>query len=292
MEKSTKRTHFNIGFYALAFLDLLNQKNVLDKMGNLPNTETEKKEYIELLKETVGTIRDFRQAFNTFFEAMKKGKSISSDNNKLSDKQKHALQKYLYSEIKSQYFSDTVIFYTPLSDYSKSLPISDVYDLLSMTAAVFLITLSSGIVSRGSIVVGVGTDFFENEIYGPALRNAYKLESEVAKYPRIVLDGNLIEKINEDINIEPKNSEEKLKKRIAEKCLNFITTDVDGVLILDYLGKEIKNYEFDFSPVILEAFRFVQNSLKTFYQENNYKLISRYSLLENYFQVRIEKFWK
>ena len=138
-----------------------------------------------------------------------------------------------------------------------------------MTAVVFLITLSSGIVSRGSIVAGIGTNYFENEIYGPALRNAYKLESEIAQYPRVVIDGNLVEKIKEELSLKTDSAEKILQKKLAEKCFNFITRDIDGVMILDYLSVEIREYEFDFKPVIESAYSYIQKSLEKFYSENN-----------------------
>ena len=54
-----------------------------------------------------------------------------------------------------------------------------------------LSALQQGIPLRGGIDVGLGTEMFPNEVYGPALLNAYRLESQAAEYPRTALGENL-----------------------------------------------------------------------------------------------------
>ena len=50
-----------------------------------------------------------------------------------------------------------------------------------------------GIPVRGGIDIGVGVDLYPNEVYGPVAASAYKLESEVADYPRIVIGSGLLD---------------------------------------------------------------------------------------------------
>ena len=48
-----------------------------------------------------------------------------------------------------------------------------------------LMGLSEGIICRGGIEVGMAGEFLVGEIYGPALYQAYQLESERAQYPEL-----------------------------------------------------------------------------------------------------------
>lgn len=59
-----------IGHVALAFIDLLSQKDVLRKINKLPESEEEENEFIGLWELSVGTIMSFRVAFDTFYKSL------------------------------------------------------------------------------------------------------------------------------------------------------------------------------------------------------------------------------
>jgi hypothetical protein len=85
-----------------------------------------------------------------------------------------------------------------------------------------------GILLRGGVTFG--DIHYENElIFGPALLNAYKLESEVAMYPRIV--------IHEDLVLKARNSVTKLHEFELRSGVwpEYITRGEDGVYFVDYL---------------------------------------------------------
>lgn len=288
MKKNNK--NFKLGYYALTYIDILNQKSILDKMNKLPVTDEEMKKYKLLLQKSIGVIDAFRKSFEIFHTSRLKSRQ-KKDLPGLTDEQKKAMEKFQNSDIKHQYFSDTVIYYTGLSKDLSTIPISDIYTLMIMTSFVFLVTLAGGVVSRGCIEAGIGTNALENEIYGPVIRFGYQLEKKVAEYPRIVIGGILFNIIKNEMKIEDNSPEGTIRKLHAQKCFNLVKRDMDGVMILDYLGKEIKDTKIKIEDIIKDAHRFIITSLKNHYSNNNYKLVKRYLLLQNYFETCISKYW-
>lgn len=82
-------------------------------------------------------------------------------------------------------FSDTIVL-SYKADFLHLLTFSVIY--------LQAILLTKGILVRGGISQGK-LYHRDNIIFGPALIDAYLLESSSAKYPRVVIDGKLIERI-------------------------------------------------------------------------------------------------
>jgi hypothetical protein len=124
---------------------------------------------------------------------------------------------------------------------------------------------------------------------------AYKLESEVAKYPRIVI-GN--EFLNYLLNLAHKTEQfpgqdeedKEICKNMANLCLGMMVKDLDGVLILDYLGEEFWDKilkKIDSSKVIFsKAYDFVRKEYEKKRDSGERKLALRYYLLHSYFRAK------
>jgi len=83
-------------------------------------------------------------------------------------------------DIKTQVFSDTLIYYAAMWPYSGNYPMTAIHALLSTCAATFIHPVSCRLVCRGSLNIGIAGQFFDGEIYGPALADVYDLESQVS----------------------------------------------------------------------------------------------------------------
>lgn len=91
--------------------------------------------------------------------------------------------------------------------------------------------LFRNILTRGGIAYG---KYFADDtmVWGDALVKAHLLEESIAIYPRVVIDPELVWKLN----IFPKG---------PEKSQYWLKQDQDGILYVDYLKKKfIKNYDF------------------------------------------------
>lgn len=119
-------------------------------------------------------------------------------------------------EVNIRIFSDNIVVYCRCGKINNLTALK----ITTMLSAIIQVNfLKYDILVRGGISKG---DFFADEvmIWGNALSNAYILESEVAVYPRIVIDNSLSE-------IFPECGIDELKKL-------FITFDNDYLYFVDY----------------------------------------------------------
>jgi len=273
-----------ISYCLVAFVDLLGQKNELEKLNKLPfpGNEAEKEELIEKVKATYGVVRTFREVFEKRFTSELQRKNPSP----LPAGYKKMLGD---SAIKTQAFSDGLVVYTSLEEKSGRLPIIDVYRILGACTSAFLVFLSNGKPIRGGIEIGIGMETEKYGIYGPVVADAYQLEKEVAEYPRIVVGENLKEYLKSEKKLH-QNSIRGLRKSRAEDCENLLITDKNGISYLDFLGKSFKE---DIAGDSLEnvpsqAYKFVLEEISVFEKENNRKLLDRYRTLKEYMDSRMD----
>lgn len=84
--------------------------------------------------------------------------------------------------------------------------------------------INSGYTIRGAIDFG---DIYwdESELIGPALINAYRLESEVAKISRVIVSSNLNKVLKDLVS--------KYKSPLTDHLIQSFRKDVDGYIIVD-----------------------------------------------------------
>lgn len=161
------------GYYLVAFIDVLGQRNLLREMHDLPEKNNKKQmaEFVALFKKTVGTVTGMRNLFLNYFKGSSLEHFILSEFN---PEQQKILQQAKSNPLKSHMFSDFVILFLPLRDDVNKVPVSGVYSVLGAIASTFLAMLAIGHAIRGSIDVGVGMELSDDEIYGAALARAYQ----------------------------------------------------------------------------------------------------------------------
>jgi hypothetical protein len=164
-----------IGYRVLAFIDILNQKEKLSRIAKLPDNEAEGNEFIQQWRETFGVVQAYRDRFDWFFRSFTTERALPPDVQKVASKEEHeSLMRTRRAEIKSQLFSDSMIYYCSLDGRRDRFAINEIHTLLSGCAAAIFLTLSEKLVCRGGIEVGIAGEFFEGEVYGPALYQAYR----------------------------------------------------------------------------------------------------------------------
>ena len=149
---------------------------------------------------------------------------------------------------------------------------------------------------RAGIEVGIGTEIDDREVYGPVLYRAYELENKIAQYPRIVIGNHTINYLNSIIETnEPLDNQaaEDLQycKDMAKLCKKMFIRDLDGCVILDFLGEAFlyvfnKNPKIELKNVFNMALEFVKSEYSRFKSQGDRKLALRYYLLYNYFESR------
>jgi hypothetical protein len=279
------------GFYLVAFIDILDQRASLRPLKDLPENETQREEFIQTIKSTFGAVDGIRKWFSSFYdEFVNSSKGLPTS---LSEQQRKMYKKLKATDVKFQYFGDTIIMYVALDRELESKAINGIYAALLASGTTMLCSLAARRPLRGAIDVGFGGEMYKGEIYGSCLINAFDLESKVAQYPRIVVGENAISFLmylmNRQVQ-EPKGLIPAYEKAMATSCLSMVTKDIDGYGIVDYLGSGFQNLikrakiEDDLVP---KAFEFVQEQATRWQQEQNTELAFRYNLLRQYFAARL-----
>ena len=170
--------------------------------------------------------------------------------------------------------SDSICFYVDAIEPNAFVALISVCLLFQVMMA----ELADPVILRGGIVRG---DLYAegDTTFGPGLTAAYLLEEKSAKFPRIIMTGDLLEKAWEE-------TEEKCKRIIKDQ----IYRDDDGFYIINYLGMlpygtkgrlpaqafynhviKMLNHEIDAS--IREKYLYLEKRIKIVLEKNMQELI-------------------
>ena len=277
----------NISYYAILYMDVLNQREKLSKIDELPTTQAEEELFLALLRDTYGVIDGFARMFESALLVTRKAPPPD-----IPENHRQQLDRIFGPAIEKFLFSDSMLYYMSLNEQEGTIPTIRLHELLFAAASVFVGGLSDGNPARGGLEIGVAANFPRVGIYGPGLYKTYTLESEIAQYPRIVVGPTLRDYLIASSEDPEGTKEAALRKDYARKCLGLIYDDNDGVSALDYAGEEVRQTYPALGQFIIGAMDFAQTELKRFQQEGNEKLSSRYLLLVNYLSDRIQRFWE
>lgn len=273
-------SNLEMNYYLVAFIDVLGQQNALQKMNRLPDqtNEEEMLKFRTAIKNTVGNIYSFRDFFKKYFDSY----------NQKNDKSPFA-NIFTSNDIKFQRFSDCFIMFSSLKSEINKASVQNVFSVVASCASVFLLWLSMGRPLRGAIEVGTGLEIYENEIYGYVLSEAYRLESKVAQYPRIVIGHNLVNYLMMTKLTKENDIYSEFNRGMASCCLDMIVQDVDGHPIVDYLGEGFKKYVAKdiIDEIPIKAYDFLVKQSERYQKERNTNLAFRYNLLRDYFEARL-----
>jgi hypothetical protein len=275
--------------YAVAFLDLVGQRDDLRRLVRIPTTPEEERAFLETARQSVGKVLELRRDFASFFDSYNRRKDQGPDLSTIPVEHHENILATMRTEYVVSGLSDSIVVAVPLGandEYCKAMnglkvTILSICYLAASTYAI-------GMVFRGGLDIGMGTMIGLNEVYGPALVRAYQLENEVAEYPRFVVGDKLLEFLQTVTNQDPKTKPGELATLNAARCRRMIVQDTDGRLMLDFLGTEVRT-ALSGSPsaeVIGKGHDFVESEYKRFRASGNEKLASRYFRLLQYYLAR------
>lgn len=146
--------------------------------------------------------------------------------------------------------------------------------------------LSCNLTLRGGIEYG---EFFtmKNTVFGSALIEAYKIESDIAVFPRIVISKNVIEHLK-DTNIFSKNILSDYKKLIANSSSAkiMIKKDFDDLYFVHYFNY-LQNIKLANKVHLKQKIKdFIVSNMEN--HKNDIKLFEKYYWLNKYYETSIE----
>ena len=262
--------------YAVAFIDLLGQRAAMPNRHLPDNTD----EAIAVVKKSVGRIVGTQKLFEDFYHSYASGESLYS---KLPQSIQAAVPDMAPGKLKWQYFSDGLVVYVPLGSGLVSSPVNSIFALLLASGMLCLIGLAGRSPIRAGIDVGWAVEYRPNELYGSAIACAYKLESEIAQWPRIVVGEGLVDYIKHygtEGGIDPSS---RFRRKMAARCMELLATDIDGNTVVDYLGKAYRNVsKSSFDNHIEKARSFVEAQITQWRIIGDEKLVQRYENVRSY----------
>ena len=270
--------------FCISFIDLLGQRAEYKGEGLLPLSESDRKLFLEKVKRTINPIYHLQKdAADIMKSALKyEGplrKHLSKDQQEIYDKMREV-------KLKTQRWSDGLVYFVSLQQGNVKCPIGGIYYLLGTVGSLCFTGFCKKHPLRGSVDISWGVELYPGEIYGAAVANAYELESEIAQYPRIVVGERVVEYLKTHSLNPESDVYSEFNRNLAEICLSMIAIDFDGNYILDYLGTGFKESitKTKHDQLYKLALQFVNEQLEYWRKKKNTKLSMRYNHLSAYFQ--------
>lgn len=190
---------------AVAFVDILGFKDIIastiEQNGNEIEEETKK-------------LNSFFDEVNKEFSSEEKWTSIPDTCTRIVT-----------------HFSDSIVFSV------KATQKDGVLFLLDYIHYLIIIAIHYGFLIRGGITYGK-VCHTEDKIFGPAMNASYLMESNEAKFPRIVIHEDVLRATFK--NRGPQADEDDVVKYLS----HLVQKDTDGVFYLDYFSNVINGYEY------------------------------------------------
>lgn len=276
----------NVANYVVAFIDLLGQRAALRDQGLLHTVSSEifDQQFLQKIKSSVGSIAVLQERASDMMEAMR-AREDSALRQSLPEERRAEWDEGYRPVLKSQNWSDGLMFFTPVADKLARCPTLGVYQILALTGALCFMGLASAKPLRGGIEIAWAMELNQGELYGAALARSYELESEVAGYPRIVVGPELIRYLDVQSLNPGADIYAAINRQMADICRSMLIEDDDGHWIVHYLGSGFRMAVTTESHVELvnRARQFIREQLKEHRSKKNTKLAFRYLHLEQYF---------
>jgi len=276
--------------YGICFLDLLGQREVFRGEGWLPiglTAEGKDRFFEEKLKPTVGRVMNLQRRASEMISSVMEPRSDSPLRMQLPAEHRKLWDEMHRTKMKTQHWSDGLISYVALGDPDIKCRMNGIYGLFGMAGAAMIVGLAMRQPVRGAIDGAWAMEIREGELYGPAIANAYELESVVAQWPRIVVGERVIQLLTDHRDAKEEDIFTSMDRALAEMCLRMIGRDLDGVSILHYLGEEFTKAitQRVLPELYQQALSYVEDELARFRKARDAKLALRYAHLRMYFKA-------
>lgn len=241
------------GVYVVGFFDLSGQSNELLPYVDMNAVSVDfgniKQDFLRIAT----LLRDFRRDISMFFKSASETLLASTAPPNAPTELLDFAEELDSPVIKLQGFSDTVVVYFPLAVSPGRASLYKIAVMLLSVASTMLTSFARGSVVRGAIDATWAMEPFDDEIYGPALMSAYRLESE-AKWPRVVIGRNMLSLWKTFSNQTISTHLDGMNYIFANIQSYMVFRDTDGQVAVDYLGKTIQDLLMDaLEPGLIDA---------------------------------------
>jgi hypothetical protein len=188
------------------------------------------------------------------------------------------------SEADFRNFSDLCIIRKVIAGKGKFPASGEVHSqILHMVHVQTGLLFDEGILLRGGITVGdVALSY--GQLFGPAVNRGYAIESQVARFPRIVVGEEVLREVKNNPALWVNDADYDLK---ATKSL--LRRDFDGEYFVDYLRviEEELDERSEYPALLDEHAEFIRRGLRR--HKDNASILAKYKWLREYHRYTVEK---
>ncbi len=281
-----KKDGLVLQYYAVCYLDIMNQRENIQAVTEVPITEEARKRALEKMRGSYGLIIKVREMIGSLI-------SILNQRGSETPKEYHPmLEKIVGNPLCVHRIGDAFVIYFPLGVEKGKIALFGVHKQMMAAAGIHLTSLSFKTPVRGSLTIGLGMEIEENELYGPAVVRAYDIEQKEADWMRIVMDPSVVEFLNKynlsDRGIIPQTLPDKMASYFYDSCAKFVEIDHDGRYVLNYLQQDFLNHIPDRDERIEAAKRFLKGEHERFKaighsSATGAKIAQKYKMTLDYF---------
>lgn len=161
---------------------------------------------------------------------------------------------------------------------------SEIFHTLLEVKWMIIRLIYKGILCRGAITFGklIHNDRF---LFGPALVEAYILESKAANYPRVILDRNIIDLAGRTQKRGHSPDQE------MEYVESLLEKDLDGMYYIDYFAKaqeELDDPDYDFPIYIQKLGDKIRQGMNSSKHPNNADIRVKYTWMKEKYNWMVD----
>lgn len=228
--------------------------------------------YIDILGFSEKIVGNDLAFFSLYLDTLKTELEHIEDVHDLSGKQG-------FKNFELKIFTDNFVFGHPWFDQFGESELGNIFEVLSHIQFTFA---KANIFIRGAISI---SDLYmdENIVLGPALIESYKLESEKAVNPRILLSKEVVTIVKEHINYYSEHDSSPQSKEYL--------IDIDGYHFVNYLSILFYDYNYPEHIIVSELIKHKDPIILNLnLHKSNFKLFDKYSWTANYHNYFCDNF--
>lgn len=287
------------GYWLVAFMDLLGQKDAFLRTDYLPNAEDPEKmeAFLVEVRASIGVIFSMRKVLASFRKGLSESNTGAFDD--LTPERRGVAERLKKTRVREFRMSDGVVLACPLMPEDGHFPIQAVWEIVSTCGVLTAVQLAAERPIRGGIDVGTGIEI-DGELFGAALVKAYLLESKHAKYPRLAVGQDFVNYLMDSTKSPLAGIEDQVERKTAEGIQRLLKRDSDQQWIVDYAGPKARETLPGLVDMLGPAKSFAERSRAQFmsrqdndhetdhaieeneHEEERRKLFERYSMLVRY----------
>ena len=276
------------GYFIVGYFDLLGQSRKLRDLPKAPTDARERKRTIDRLIDRAEEVRAVRRLFRDFFDTRFYPESLDPAMRSVFDR-------IMTPELVHWGFSDTyVVAALAVSQDKFAAGVFGLRQTLLAAAMMWLHCLINGHPIRGGIELGLGIKIGPTEVFGPALLEAYHLESKVAQSPRIMVGPECLKLLSiiEDQQNRTPNPDSRLASVFAHSCRRMLlelpmlsesSEQQSKQTMVHALSDALLQLSPELQEMVPKAHENVRAQLRNARNSDNEKLVGRYESLLEYF---------